>query len=173
MIPHPINNPTAWPVLNHFTLQRHPAELCGSARSRDSQAVADHLIEPPLVVASWYLGVGFTSRASDGTTYSTAHRAGLVCTMMIVFEYRVGPVPLLLCFKQREPHLTASIQLCRKVLSCVIRCIALFWRSPRLCRHKTTSLFTTVRPDRKPMTHSLPPLLTPSLLSLHVAGLTS
>jgi hypothetical protein len=92
--------------------------------------------------------------------------------MMIVFEYRVGAAPMLLYFKQTGPYLTANIQLCRKVLSCVIRCIALFWRLPRLCRHKTTSLFTTVRPDRKPMTHSLPPLLTPSLLSLHVAGLT-
>ena len=83
-----------------------------------------------------------------------------------------GHCPMLLYFKQRGPYLAASIKLCRKVLSCVIRRIALFWRSPRLCRHKTTSLFTTPRPDRKPMTHFLPPLLTPSLLPLRVAGLT-
>jgi hypothetical protein len=86
MIPHPINNLTAWPLLNHFTLDRHPAELSGNARSQDSQAVANHLIERPVVIASWYLGVGFTSRTSGEATYSTAHRAGLVCTMMIMFE---------------------------------------------------------------------------------------
>ena len=134
--------------------------------------MTDHLIEPPLVVASWYLGVGFTSRASGEASYPTAVRAGLVCTMMIVFEYRVGPAPMLRYFKQTEPCLTTSIKLCRKVLSCIIRCSALLWGSPRLCHHKTTSLFSTLRPDRKPMTHSLPPLLTPSLLSLRVAGLT-
>ena len=70
--------------------------------------MTDHLIEPPLVVASWYLGVGFTSRASGEASYPTAVRAGLVCTMMIVFEYRVGPAPMLLYFKQTGPYLTAN-----------------------------------------------------------------
>ena len=86
MIPHPINNLTAWPLLNHFTLDRHPAELSGNARSQDSQAVANPLIERRLVIASWCLSIGFTSRTSGEAAYSTAHRAGLVCTMMNVFE---------------------------------------------------------------------------------------
>jgi len=98
------------------------------------------------------------------------------CWACLHYDDRVripgGPCPYaaLLQANRAVPH--GQLQLCRKVLSCVIRCIALFGRSPRLCRHKTTSLLATVRPDRKPMTHSLPPLLTPSLLSLHVAGLT-
>jgi len=37
MIPHPITNPIAWPTLNHFTLDRHPTELSGSARARTAR----------------------------------------------------------------------------------------------------------------------------------------
>ncbi|MDA8678042.1 hypothetical protein N9L74_05130, partial [Luminiphilus sp.] len=59
-------------------------------KSPDSQALANPLIERLLVIASWCLSIGFTSRTSGEAIYSIIHRAGLVCTMMNVFEWRAG-----------------------------------------------------------------------------------
>ena len=78
----PSRCPFVWPMLHHFTLDRHPARLSGSVKNQNSQALAAPLIERPFVIASWYLSAGFTSRTSGEAAYSTAHRAGVVCAMM-------------------------------------------------------------------------------------------
>ena len=76
-------------MLHHIMLNRHPSRTQRQRECQDSQALTDPLTERTLIATSWYLSVGFTSGTSGTSgeaTYSVSDHAGLVCTMMNVFE---------------------------------------------------------------------------------------